>query len=397
VYLGAGLFAWVVTPGSGLDVPLKLWAIQGLLPSLLALTLLVPRIRSVAPLVFVVAALAYLGASTSFALIAAETSRTSFEPGFDASVPLVIGGGMFAGALVGLGFLFVLRFGYLKKWLSDEAITLDAAWTLVLLVETSPAAFEGGPVAVPLVLSFLVYKLVSLVPQMLLLRRETGHTLRLLFLRSFSSSSLWEGLFRSFSKSWRYAGTLRMIGGPDLATTHVEPHEILDFAFGRLQARFIDDPHTLEAQVAAADARPDLDGRFRVSEFFCRGAIWPFAFRRLVADSDAVLMDLRGFSPATAGVRFELEQLAWYAPLERVILIVDERTDQGLVAAILDGALQARRAAGTASLEGPHVVRPLGSLVADVPKLLEAVCRVALVAPQPLAVAHRPGVQASVL
>ena len=79
------------------------------------------------------------------------------------------------------------------------------------------------------------------------------------------------------------------------------------------------------------DVYPDPDGRYRVNEFFCRQDTWQMTMRRLAADSDVVLMDLRSFSPGNQGCLWELQQLLNGTPLERVLLVVDETTDQAFL------------------------------------------------------------------
>jgi hypothetical protein len=56
---------------------------------------------------------------------------------------------------------------------------------------------------------------------------------------------------------------------------------------------------------------------------------------RLVHESDAVLMDLRGFSRDNAGCVFELHELVRLVPLDRVVFVVDRRTDETLLAETL--------------------------------------------------------------
>ena len=56
---------------------------------------------------------------------------------------------------------------------------------------------------------------------------------------------------------------------------------------------------------------------------------------RLVHDSDVVMMDLRGFSRHNAGCVFELHELARLVPLERVVFVIDRRTDEALLAETL--------------------------------------------------------------
>jgi hypothetical protein len=83
------------------------------------------------------------------------------------------------------------------------------------------------------------------------------------------------------------------------------------------------------------DIRPDPDGRHRVNDFFCYVDTWQITMRRLAARSDAVLMDLRSFSPANQGCLYELEQLLGLVPLEDVVLVVDDTTDRPFLAATL--------------------------------------------------------------
>ncbi len=83
------------------------------------------------------------------------------------------------------------------------------------------------------------------------------------------------------------------------------------------------------------DTQPDRDLRFRVNDFFCYDDTWKMVLSRLVRESDAVLMDLRGFSRQNAGCVFELQELARMVPLERVVFVVDRRTDEKLLAETL--------------------------------------------------------------
>jgi hypothetical protein len=76
------------------------------------------------------------------------------------------------------------------------------------------------------------------------------------------------------------------------------------------------------------DLKPDGDGRFRVCDFFCHEDTWQMTLTRLVADSDAVLTDLRGFSQENHGVVYETEELINIVPLERVVFVIDQTTDE---------------------------------------------------------------------
>jgi hypothetical protein len=76
------------------------------------------------------------------------------------------------------------------------------------------------------------------------------------------------------------------------------------------------------------DLKADSDARFRVTEFFCHDDTWKITLARLADESDAVLMDLRGFSQKNGGCIFEINELFNLVPLQRVVFVIDESTDQ---------------------------------------------------------------------
>src|SRR5262245_54598188 len=155
--------------------------------------------------------------------------------------------------------------------------------------------------------------------------------LNLLLLRVFSLGKRSARLFDNFGKLWRYVGTVRLIAGPDLARSTVEPHEFLDFLRGKLSRRFISGPETLAQRLAEMDSNRDFDGRYRVADFYCHEDTWRMVFNRLARDSDAVLMDLRGFAASNSGVIFEINELLNFVPLDRVVFVIDGTTDESLL------------------------------------------------------------------
>lgn len=112
---------------------------------------------------------------------------------------------------------------------------------------------------------------------------------------------------------------------------NVEPHEFLDFISGKLARRFINGPEALDRRITELDTERDRDLRFRVNDFFCYDDTWRMVLSRLVRESDAVLMDLRGFSRQNSGCIFEIHELVALVPPERVVFIINESTDQSLL------------------------------------------------------------------
>jgi hypothetical protein len=101
----------------------------------------------------------------------------------------------------------------------------------------------------------------------------------------------------------------------------------------RLSAVDFQSPGTTDSE----DAQLNDEGEAFV---FCHLDTWQITMRRLAARSDAVLMDLRSFSPANQGCLYELEQLLGLVPLEDVVLVVDDTTDRPFLAATLQALWQ---------------------------------------------------------
>lgn len=322
------------------------WLVVNGPPTLLLLVFLARRVRAVGPLVLPFMVAGVTGAAVLPHVIA--NSEPLLWVVSSLGVLLGVGGGLLyvattlaAFIAVGaVGWRFLRRTGrrYQRKALSDQMLVLDAMWLLFAVAHSSGLWFEGLGWLLSAPFAFAIYKLVLRVS----LSRLVQPTVRqrdprtLLLLRVFSLGPRSQRLFDVLTKRWLRVGSLSLIAGPDLATAHVEPHEFLDFLSGRLSRQFVAGEADLEQRLATLDLQPDPDGRYRVNEFFCRADTWQMTMKRLAARSDAVLMDLRSFSPSNRGCLYELEQLLSGVYLSQVLLIVDATTDLGF----LEGRLQ---------------------------------------------------------
>jgi hypothetical protein len=226
-----------------------------------------------------------------------------------------------------------IRRGYRRKRISDQSLTLDAIWLLFGASDSILLAFGGFFHALTGLAAFLVYKLVARLGPRLLpapAAAVPGGT-ALLFLRVFSLGKRSERLFDAVAQPWRHVGSVQFITGLDLAAATVEPHQFLDFLTGQLARLFIHGAESLERGMRLLDSRTDADGRFRINQFFCHSDTWQGVVARLVRGSDAVLMDLRSFTPRNAGCIRELRELVDVAPLDRLVLVVDETTDRAFL------------------------------------------------------------------
>jgi hypothetical protein len=321
------------------------WASYDLPATVLLLTFLSRRIRAVGPLVITFMLLALTGSHVLMSVVGHQESY--LRAVIHATSSLGLGGtGTFIAMLVA-GFLLFAVLGwaalawigrrYQAKKISDESVTVDAIWMLFAIVHSMDLVF-GHPLWMSAgAAAFAAYKALSRIG-FAWLRRVKDDTQKkptLLVLRSFSIGSDSERLFDAVGRYWRRVGSIQMIAGIDLVSRTVEPHEFLDFVSGRLSRRFIDGEESLNRRMGERDTGADRDLRFRVNEFFCYDDTWKMVLSRLVHESDAVVMDLRGFSRQNAGCVFELHELARLVPLERVVFVTDRRTDEALLADML--------------------------------------------------------------
>jgi hypothetical protein len=361
---------------------LQLWWHQNLLLTLILLVALGRRVRAVGPLVLVFMIIGAAGASFSIDSLAQKSVQDQVlhvtgALGVDQfAFELTILAGFVLAGVLGWVALAWIRRGYDAKRLSDQSITIDSIWLLFTVYHCIDLEVEWKGWAFVGLLSFGVYKAVSEVGFAWLRRRKRSpaHP-RLVVLRVFGQGHRSEKLMGTVGARWRYAGSTSLIVGTDLATTLIEPHLFLEFIQGRLASRFIHDRAALEARLAEIETLPDFDGRHRVSEFFCHDDTWRMTLIALVARSDVILMDLRGFSPANQGCAFELRELVQVALLGRVVLIVNRTTDMTLLNDTLQEAWRTLNA--DSPNRGRNATAELCRLEADSPaerrKLMEAI------------------------
>jgi hypothetical protein len=325
-------------PSVSLGQLLYIWLDTNLPPTLLLLVFLNRRIRAVGPLVLVFMILGVAGANLVVTLVG--NNRTLLKALSELSMSIGLGAvgtmvllhllGFAAFAIIGWMILSTLRSLYELKRISEQSITIDAVWLVFGIVNSIGLVFQGHLWILGGVAAYVVYKFVAagLFKLFGIARRSQFSGRRLLLLRVFALGKRSEELYDKLGKSWRTVGSIQMIAGPDLATSSIEPHEFLDFLTGKLDRRFIDSGRTLDLRINQMDLRPDKEGQFRVTEFFCHDDTWKMSLARLADESDVVLMDLRGFSPANTGCIFEIKELFNVVALSSLVFVLDDTTDQ---------------------------------------------------------------------
>jgi hypothetical protein len=253
-----------------------------------------------------------------------------------------------AGLWLAIGALQVLVRLIDRGWVSD--VSLVAAFGLVctaalvaLVTADDRTAFGATAMA------GLAWMGAPLAAYVFVLRRTAPpRTARaLLVLRVFSHDAKAERMLDALQTRWRFAGPVLQIGGPDLATLNLDLYEFVKLVTFRLhdlvQPRGLPD----DAFAASLDLAADREGRFRVNEVYCFDTSWKTMVERLMAMSDAIVLDLRGFTAQRGGTTHEVLRLAALGVLDRVVAVTDAQTDwrhfEATVAAERPGAQPAAR------------------------------------------------------
>jgi hypothetical protein len=217
---------------------------------------------------------------------------------------------------------------YRDRRASDQMLEIEFWWvgfTLVLGMYASLSYGWFGIVALAPLVAY--YAAMHFGLRWVGSHRPITSPARLLLLRVFGFDKRTQRLLDRVGSQWRFLAPIKLIAGPDLAHSQMEPHEFFNFTTGHVSREFIRSDDDLKQRLRTSEEGMDPDGRYRIHEFFCHDNTWRLAVTHLMKVADAVLMDLRGFSRANAGCKFEIEQLVQSVALEKVLLIVDKTTD----------------------------------------------------------------------
>ncbi len=338
-----------------------LFAIFMALPTLSLLLLFGGMMRTVGPFMFVIMVFTALMANFSI-----DVMDYLAVNAFVTTAPQLYGAGaatVLLGLVLGVLALYVLAAAYARKWMSDDVIYLFVSMLIFSFWLSLLSLATYGPIA--------LLGLFTIVPFLLALRigfywvrgiaRDTH--VPLLYLRVFKKSGGDGRLFERFSRTWRMAGNVQLIGAPDLASQTLDPPRLFAYLMRRLRSLFIGSRDDLSLRLSGMDTRPDQDGRYRVNEFFCHDNIWRAAIDALADDARVYMNDLRGFQIENRGAVWEIGYLFEKAEMSRVISVIDKNTDQ----AALEQVAHAAKANITSA--SPNYNRPAELLVLDCDEL----------------------------
>jgi hypothetical protein len=159
-------------------------------------------------------------------------------------------------------------------------------------------------------------------------RASAASARRLLLLRVFEQARRSRRLLDLLDEGWRRVGRVDLVVGVDFADRTLSPAALENFLLGRVHRQFVRDETESVERVATLSSRLALDGRYPLNELHCLPHIWPHVVTQLARTCDVVLMDLRGLRRSNAGALFELALIIDCVALDRIVLLVDGRTDE---------------------------------------------------------------------
>lgn len=316
---------------------LVLLGISNLLPTIMVLLLLIPRLRAAGIVVLVLTSFFMAGAYGLPNVFIDEEVRSMAAGSFN-EIGIHRAGQMYIwlnilGALAGItiSWLLIRFLGniYHQKLVSDKSILIDGIMLYFSLWMALILAYEGIVWFFLGIGAFLTYK----IPVYYLLRSRIRQKTvgqapkKLLILRVFALGERSDRLFRRISRFWRLLGPVQVISGPDLANSTIEPHEFMDFLTGRLSRQFLESEEEINRKVAYLDDQPSADGNYGINDFYAYNSSWKSVLAALVETTDRIIMDIRSFSPGHQGCIHEIKELFRRISIKKVLFIIDRNTD----------------------------------------------------------------------
>jgi len=150
---------------------------------------------------------------------------------------------------------------------------------------------------------------------------------RLLLLRVFGNAQKRERLLDMLDDTWRRIGQVDLITGTDLAMRGLASITLEAFLMRRLDGEFLKTSDEVDRRLESLRCEIEGDLRFPVNSINCYANAWQSAVTKLALSTDAVLLDLRGFTRNNEGCVFELTYVVQHVALRHCVMLVDQTTD----------------------------------------------------------------------
>ncbi|MBV9390252.1 MAG: hypothetical protein JOY96_00015 [Verrucomicrobia bacterium] len=217
-----------------------------------------------------------------------------------------------------------------RQFVPTEVLLWHLCWGFVTLWFFAITYFGSSPewAQWAVLLAYILYlTVIHTLLRRLRAAREGRSGKRLLLLRVFGQADKRERLVDALDTTWRYVGRIDLIAGTDLATRTMGSRMIEAFLLRRTDDRFLKPPEEVEERLKRLHHRVEGDARYPVNAVYCYADAWQSAVSRMAPTSDAVLMDLRGFTMKNEGCVTELKWIVQHLRLSQILLLTDATTD----------------------------------------------------------------------
>jgi len=224
-----------------------------------------------------------------------------------------------------------------RQWLSSEYDRSAFPWAYLALVAWgfSSSSAGGRVAAMAFPAAVIVHR--ALVWLRWSQNRQTPGK-RLVLLRVFGRPRQAIRLLEGLRSPWRLIGSVDLILGTDIATFDVSPAALEAYLQGRFHSAYLQTRDDVDRSLAGIDRRLGGDGYYPIHQLRCFDSTWQHTVLKLIADADAVLMDLRGFKESNRGCVFELTELVNRIELDRILILTDRNTDRKVLRYVLEQA-----------------------------------------------------------
>jgi hypothetical protein len=111
----------------------------------------------------------------------------------------------------------------------------------------------------------------------------------------------------------------------------MEPRQFFAFLRRRLDRLFVQSSVEISERVRQLDSERDPDARLRISELFCSNSTWQATVLALLERAAVVILDLREYTVAHAGTRYEIFEIMNIAPIEKLIVLIGVRDNEQVI------------------------------------------------------------------
>jgi len=246
-----------------------------------------------------------------------------------------------AGSVLGVLFVWAVFkvFVWLQeqgRWLTPEILEAHFCWTYLTLCllfcawELRGSIFsDAGLLFLGCVAALALHiAVLHTLLRRIRARRPSRAPKRLLLLRVFGRADEPEDLLDALDDIWRRIGAVDILAGSDVASRTLRSSMLEVFLLRRGADQFLKTDEEVDKRLLDLRSEVEGDARYPVNGVYCYVNVWQRAFIRLAQAAAAVLMDLRGFTSENTGCIWELAYLVKHTPLRRILLLIDDNTDQ---------------------------------------------------------------------